>query len=96
MNTDKLLYLAERACIAHTLLKHDCNRTHTANELGISRRTLLYKLADYGWCPKARMDDIQQAASTFPLLQPFIEASHSDSIEAREARRAQSRLAVTC
>jgi len=38
---------AERILIAAALERHGGNRTHAANELGISRRTLLYKIKDY-------------------------------------------------
>lgn len=37
----------EREHILSTLQRHDGNRTATANELGISRRTLYYKLTEY-------------------------------------------------
>ena len=38
---------AERAEIARALLEHGHNRTHTAQALGISRRTLINKIRDY-------------------------------------------------
>ena len=38
---------AERAEIARALLEHGHNRTHTAQSLGISRRTLINKIREY-------------------------------------------------
>lgn len=39
---------AERGEIARALMEHRQNRTHTAVALGISRRTLLNKIKEYG------------------------------------------------
>lgn len=39
---------AERCEIARVLQEHRQNRTHAAYELGISRRTLLNKIKEYG------------------------------------------------
>ena len=39
---------AERAEIARALKEHRHNRTHAAMALGISRRTLLNKIKEYG------------------------------------------------
>lgn len=39
---------AERSEIARALMEHQQNRTHTAQALGISRRTLLNKIKEYG------------------------------------------------
>lgn len=39
---------AERSEIARALMEHHQNRTHTAVALGISRRTLLNKIKEYG------------------------------------------------
>jgi len=38
---------AERAEIARALMEHAHNRTHTADALGISRRTLINKIKAY-------------------------------------------------
>lgn len=38
---------AERAYILDALMRNAHNRTHTAKELGISRRTLLYKIEEH-------------------------------------------------
>ena len=38
---------AERAEIARALMRHGHNRTHTADALGISRRTLINKIKAY-------------------------------------------------
>lgn len=38
----------ERRAIAEALKRHDGNRTHAARELGISLRTLQYRLKEYG------------------------------------------------
>jgi DNA-binding NtrC family response regulator len=38
---------AERAEIARALMEHGHNRTHTADSLGISRRTLINKIKEY-------------------------------------------------
>ncbi|MCW2307673.1 sigma 54-interacting transcriptional regulator [Rhodobium gokarnense] len=38
----------ESQVIRNALMRHGGNRSHTAVELGISRRTLLYKLQEYG------------------------------------------------
>ena len=38
---------AERAEIARALMEHAHNRTHTAEALGISRRTLINKIREY-------------------------------------------------
>ena len=43
----KTLEEVEREHILSTLQRHDGNRTATASELGISRRTLYYKLTEY-------------------------------------------------
>jgi len=37
----------ERELIVKTLADHDGNRTHAAKALGLSRRTLLYKIKRY-------------------------------------------------
>ncbi|MFA6504813.1 MAG: sigma-54 dependent transcriptional regulator [Treponemataceae bacterium] len=42
------LHEAEKELITAALERNGGNRTHTAQELGIGRRTLLYKLKDYG------------------------------------------------
>lgn len=42
---------AERAEIARALEEHGQNRTHAAMCLGISRRTLLNKIKQYGLTP---------------------------------------------
>jgi DNA-binding NtrC family response regulator len=39
---------AERVEIARALMENGHNRTHAANALGISRRTLLNKIKQYG------------------------------------------------
>lgn len=39
---------AERSEIARALMEYRQNRTHTAEALGISRRTLLNKIKEYG------------------------------------------------
>jgi DNA-binding NtrC family response regulator len=39
---------AERVEIARALMENGHNRTHAANALGISRRTLLNKIKSYG------------------------------------------------
>ncbi len=39
---------AERVEIARALIENGHNRTHAANALGISRRTLLNKIKQYG------------------------------------------------
>lgn len=39
---------AEREMIRVALLENANNRTHTAAQLGISRRCLLYKIAEHG------------------------------------------------
>jgi DNA-binding NtrC family response regulator len=44
---------AERAEIARVLEEHGQNRTHAAANLGISRRTLLNKIKQYGLTPEA-------------------------------------------
>ncbi|WP_312978333.1 acetoacetate metabolism transcriptional regulator AtoC [Atlantibacter sp.] len=38
----------EKQLLLSALARHDGNRTHTALELGISRRALMYKLQEYG------------------------------------------------
>ena len=38
----------EARVVAETLARNDGNRMRTAQELGISRRSLLYKLQEYG------------------------------------------------
>ena len=43
----------ERLHIERTLRRHRQNRTHAANELGISRATLIKKVREYGLAPKA-------------------------------------------
>ncbi|MDD9938636.1 MAG: hypothetical protein OXT09_33810 [Myxococcales bacterium] len=44
---------AERQEIARVLEEHGQNRTHAAMSLGISRRTLLNKIKQYGLTPEA-------------------------------------------
>lgn len=44
---------AERSEIAKALMEHHQNRTHTAVALGISRRTLLNKIKEYGITERA-------------------------------------------
>lgn len=44
---------AEKAAISAALEKHGHNRTHTAEALGISRRTLLIKIKFYELQPRA-------------------------------------------
>jgi two-component system response regulator FlrC len=44
---DATLEAVEREHILATLRRHEGNRTATAAELGISRRTLQYKLGEY-------------------------------------------------
>jgi two-component system response regulator AtoC len=44
----KSLRDAEVAAIIHALHRWEGNRTHAAEELGISRRTLINKIAEYG------------------------------------------------
>jgi two-component system response regulator AtoC len=43
----KSLRDAEVAAIIHALHRWEGNRTHAAEELGISRRTLINKIAEY-------------------------------------------------
>jgi DNA-binding NtrC family response regulator len=40
--------LVERQFIIDALAAHDNNRYHTARDLGISHRSLLYKITEYG------------------------------------------------
>ncbi|MEZ6019039.1 MAG: sigma 54-interacting transcriptional regulator [Planctomycetota bacterium] len=45
----KDLATLEKCAILDALRRHAGNRTHAAQELGISRRTLLYRLKEYGF-----------------------------------------------
>ena len=56
---------AERGEIARALMEHRQNRTHTAQALGISRRTLLNKIKEYGITEKRC--DAFAAAPPFPF-----------------------------
>ena len=47
-NADNPLEAAERQALVETLRKHDGHRERTAQALGISRRTLQYRLKKYG------------------------------------------------
>ena len=47
----------ESQVIRNALMRHGGNRSHTAVELGISRRTLLYKLQEYGLATPAGEHD---------------------------------------
>jgi transcriptional regulator with PAS, ATPase and Fis domain len=51
---------AERAEIARVLEENAHNRTHAASALGISRRTLLNKIKQYGLTPAACRYFIEQ------------------------------------
>ena len=59
---------AERSEIAKALMEHQQNRTHTAIALGISRRTLLNKIKEYGITE--RVCDQYAAAPMLPFYSP--------------------------
>jgi DNA-binding NtrC family response regulator len=54
---------AERAEIAKVLEEHRQNRTHAAMSLGISRRTLLNKIKQYGLTPSVCKEMVQAQAA---------------------------------
>jgi DNA-binding NtrC family response regulator len=54
---------AERAEIARVLEEHRQNRTHAAMTLGISRRTLLNKIKQYGLTPQVCRDYVASLAA---------------------------------
>jgi len=56
---------AERAEIAKALMENRHNRTHTAAALGISRRTLLNKIKEYGLTRRGCGDHVDQPVLIF-------------------------------
>ena len=54
---------AERAEIAKVLEEHRLKRTHAAMALGISRRTLLNKIKQYGLTPQVCKEMVHAAAA---------------------------------
>ena len=54
---------AERAEIARVLEEYRQNRTHAAGALGISRRTLLNKIKQYGLTPQVCKEMIKAEAA---------------------------------
>ena len=64
---------AERNEIARALVENGHNRTHAANALGISRRTLLNKIKQYGLtrviCRQLAGDVLPQAPTTTVTVQ---------------------------
>jgi DNA-binding NtrC family response regulator len=61
---------AERGEIAKVLEEFRQNRTHAAMALGISRRTLLNKIKQYGLTPAICRELVQVPAISQPALQP--------------------------
>jgi DNA-binding NtrC family response regulator len=54
---------AARAEIARVLEENRQNRTHAATALGVSRRTLLNKIKEYGLTPRACRELVSQVAA---------------------------------
>ena len=61
---------AERAEIARVLEEHRQNRTHAAAALGISRRTLLNKIKQFGLTHQACKEYLPQPASQIAAPAP--------------------------
>jgi DNA-binding NtrC family response regulator len=61
---------AERGEIAKVLEEFRQNRTHAAMALGISRRTLLNKIKQYGLTPQICRELVHAPASSPAALQP--------------------------
>ena len=59
---------AERAEIAKALIENRHNRTHTAAALGISRRTLLNKIKEYGLTRRDCTEHVRQPILIFPAV----------------------------